>query len=214
MEVSLRMIALIDYDTGNLRSVSKAIEKLGAEVQITRDADTIKSASHVILPGVGAFKDCMAKLEEYNLTDVIKDVIASGTPFLGICVGLQLLFEKSSEFGSTNGLGILKGEVVRFDEPSSENHTHEFKVPHMGWNSIEIKKDSKLFKGISDGEFFYFVHSYFVKDAESSNILSTTNYGVDFISSIEVGNLFGCQFHPEKSQTLGLKVLENFINIK
>ena len=210
------MIALIDYDTGNLRSVSKALEKLGAEVEITRDANVIKNASHVILPGVGAFKDCMTKLEEYDLIDVIKDVIASKKPFLGICVGLQLLFEKSSEFGSTEGLGILKGEVTGFTPPSTDTNNdniHKFKVPHMGWNSVNFKKDSKLFKGISDGEFFYFVHSYYVSSAEDDVVLATTNYSVDFTSVIERGNLFGCQFHPEKSQVVGLKVLENFINI-
>lgn len=204
------MIALIDYDTGNLRSVSKALEKLGAEVSITRDANVIKNASHVILPGVGAFKDCMTKLQEYNLIDVIKDVIASDKPFLGICVGLQLLFEESSEFGSTKGLGVLKGEVKGFPPPAPDG---EFKVPHMGWNSINFKKDSKLFKDISDGEFFYFVHSYYVSSADDDVVLATTNYSVDFTSVIEKGNLFGCQFHPEKSQAVGLKVLENFINI-
>ncbi len=204
------MIAVIDYDTGNLRSVSKALEKLGAEVTITRDREVITSASHVILPGVGAFADCMTKLEEYKLIDVIKDVISSGKPFLGICVGLQLLFEKSSEFGSTKGLGVLKGEVVGFDLPEPDS---DFKIPHMGWNSVNFKKDSKLFKGISDGEFFYFVHSFYVTSADEDVILATTDYSVDFTSAVERGNLFGCQFHPEKSQAVGLKVLENFISI-
>ena len=198
------MIAIIDYDSGNLRSASKAVEKLGAEVTITREESVISSADKVILPGVGAFGDCMDKLGEYNLIETIKNVISSGKPFLGICVGLQLLFEKSEESPNTPGLGVLKGEVLRFKEGTE-------KVPHMGWNSVAFKGDTPLFKDIKDDESFYFVHSYYVKPSDDSIVKGETDYINHFTSVVQKDNLFACQFHPEKSQKAGLKLLENFI---
>ncbi|MEE8575186.1 MAG: imidazole glycerol phosphate synthase subunit HisH [Thermodesulfobacteriota bacterium] len=203
------MIAIIDYDMGNLRSVEKALAKLGSESVITRDAQVIADATHVVLPGVGAFKDCMHNLEEYGLIDPIKKAVNSGKPFLGICIGLQLLFDESSEQGTHFGLGIIKGKVVRFPAP---HHTEgsEFKIPHMGWNAVKASKASALLEGTPDGEYFYFVHSYYAKPEDQSVTLTTTQYGEEFASSIEHGNVMACQFHPEKSQRAGLKLLENF----
>lgn len=206
------MIAIIDYDMGNLRSVEKALERVGAEARVTRDPETIKGASHVVLPGVGAFTECMKKLESYGLVEPVLRSVESGKPFLGICLGLQLLFEESTEFGLHKGLGIIKGRVVRFPSPLAEGG-RELKVPHMGWNSIKIKKPSPLLKGVPEGSFFYFVHSYLAVPEDPSVNLTTTGYGVEFASSIAVDNVFACQFHPEKSQKVGLKVLENFKNL-
>lgn len=199
------MIAIVDYDMGNLRSVQKALEKVGASAKITRDPEVIASAAGLVLPGVGAFGVCMEKLTGYRLIGPIKDFIASGRPFLGICLGLQLLFEESAEFGSKKGLGILKGKVLRF--PSSD-----LKVPHMGWNSVTFQKESRLMKGLANNAYFYFVHSFYV-EPEEEVALCTTGYGLDFCSAIERGNIFATQFHPEKSQSAGLKVLENFTRI-
>ena len=199
------MIAIVDYDMGNLRSVQKGFEKIGASATITRDIGVIEAASALVLPGVGAFGVCMEKLESYDLIDPIKEFIASGKPFLGICLGLQLLFEESVEFGSKQGLGILKGKVLRF--PASD-----LKVPHMGWNSVEVQKDSRLMEGIKDGSYFYFVHSYYVEPLDSVT-LGTTGYGLTFSSAVEVDNVFATQFHPEKSQSAGLKILENFADL-
>ncbi|MFQ5433095.1 MAG: imidazole glycerol phosphate synthase subunit HisH [Nitrospinota bacterium] len=196
------MIAIVDYDMGNLRSVQKGFEKVGASAAITRDPDVIASASRLVLPGVGAFGVCMEKLEGYNLIGPIKEFIASGKPFLGICLGLQLLFEESVEFGSKQGLGILKGKVLRFPKSG-------LKVPHMGWNSVELQKGSRLMEGIDDGSYFYFVHSYYVEPAGGVT-LGTTGYGLTFTSAVEKDNVFATQFHPEKSQKAGLKILENF----
>lgn len=202
------MIAIIDYDMGNLRSVAKAFEKVGAEALPTRDASAIASASHVVLPGVGAFKDCMRNLEEYGLVEPIMKAIGSGKPFLGICLGLQLLFEESEEFGPHRGLGVIKGRVVRFPE------SHVLKVPHMGWNEAKQKKPSKLLEGIEDGSYFYFVHSYYAVPEDPSVTLTSTEYGVEFTSSVEKDNVLACQFHPEKSQKTGLKVLKNFSSMR
>ena len=199
------MIAIVDYDMGNLRSVQKAFEKVGASAKITRDPEVIAAAAGLVLPGVGAFGVCMEKLTGYRLTGPIKDFIASGRPFLGICLGLQLLFEESMEFGSKKGLGILKGRVLRF--PSTD-----LKVPHMGWNSVRFQKDSRLMKGLNDNAYFYFVHSFYVKPEEEV-ALCTTDYGLEFCSAVERGNIFATQFHPEKSQNDGLKILENFTRI-
>ncbi len=205
------MIAIIDYDMGNLRSVEKAIERVGAQARVTRDAKTIEGASHVVLPGVGAFSECMRRLEGYGLVEPVMRAIESGKPFLGICLGLQLLFEESTEFGLHRGLGIIKGRVIRFPSPLKENEGEsELKVPHMGWNSIKKEKDSPLLKDVPDGSFFYFVHSDLAVPADLSVSLTTTGYGVDFVSSISIENVFACQFHPEKSQRLGLRVLKNF----
>ncbi len=207
------MIAIIDYDMGNLRSVEKAFERLGSEACITRDAGVIAGASHVVLPGVGAFKDCMGHLEEYGLVDPIKRAVTSGKPFLGICLGLQLLFDESLEDGVHKGLGLIKGQVVRFPAP---HHTgkSEYKVPHMGWNAIRKEKESLLLKGIPDGEYFYFVHSYYAAPEDMGVALTTSDYGVNFTSSIEAGNVMACQFHPEKSQRAGLRLLKNFTELR
>lgn len=203
------MIAIIDYDMGNLRSVAKAFEKIGAGVQVTRDPGTILGASHVVLPGVGAFKDCMKNLEEYGLIDAILKSIKSGKPFLGICLGLQLLFDESTEFGLHRGLGVIKGKVLRFPAGMSADGT-ELKVPHMGWNEVKKEKESPLLHGVADEEYFYFVHSYYAVPDDPSAILTTTEYGVEFTSSVAADNVLACQFHPEKSQGAGLRVLKNF----
>lgn len=203
------MIAIVDYDMGNLRSVAKAFEKIGAPAKATRDPDDIKNASHVVLPGVGAFRDCMKNLTDYGLVDPVVRSIESGKPFLGICLGLQLLFEEGFEFGRHKGLGIIKGKVVRF--PSGmESDGAELKIPHMGWNSVKMEKQSLLMKGIPDNSFFYFVHSYYAVPDDLPVTLTTTDYGVTFTSSIAKDNIVACQFHPEKSQRLGLQVLKNF----
>lgn len=203
------MIAVIDYDMGNLRSVTKAFENIGERAVSTRDPSVIKDASHLVLPGVGAFGDCIKNLEDYGLADPVIRGIESGKPFLGICLGLQLLFEESAEFGPVKGLGLLKGSVVRF-QTGMKDESGELKVPHMGWNSVRKEKESPLLKGIPDGTFFYFVHSYYASPTDSSVTLTTTGYGVEFASSVSRDNMMACQFHPEKSQKAGLKVLKNF----
>jgi len=204
-----RRIAVIDYDMGNLMSVTKALEWVGAEAAPTRDPAVIRDATHIVLPGVGAFRDCMRHLREYGLVEPILEGIEAGKPFLGICLGLQLLFDESTEFGSHRGLGLVGGRIERF--PSGvEVDGEKLKIPHMGWNAIKIKKDSKLLAGIPDGTYFYFVHSYYAAPKDPSVVLTTTDYGIDFASSIEVGNMHATQFHPEKSQKAGLRVLENF----
>ena len=202
------MIAIIDYDMGNLRSVAKAFERVGADVSVTRDPKAILDASHVVLPGVGAFKDCMRNLDDYGLIDPIMKSIKSGKPFLGICLGLQLLFDESMEFGLHRGLGVVKGRVVRFAEGTG------LKVPHMGWNEARKRKDSALLSGIDDNTYFYFVHSYYAVPEDRSVDLTTTGYGMDFTSSIMKNNIMACQFHPEKSQKAGLKVLQNFSRMR
>ena len=199
------MIAIVDYGMGNLRSVQKAFEKTGAPAIITRDPGFIASASGLVLPGVGAFGLCMDGLRGFNLVKPIRDYVESGRPFLGICLGLQLLFEESMEFGPQEGLGILKGKVVRFTGPG-------LKVPHMGWNSIAAVKPSSLMEGIDAGVYFYFVHSYYVVPAEDVAV-ATTDYGVTFVSAVQKENVFATQFHPEKSQHAGLRMLENFTRL-
>lgn len=201
------MIAIIDYDMGNLRSVQKAFEKIGAEAVITRDPQAIREADRVVLPGVGAFGNCMANLKKYKLIDPILETIESKKPFLGICLGLQLLFEEGEEFGTHQGLGVLKGKVVRFKLPK------KFKIPHMGWNRITKKKKGIILSDIEDGTYFYFVHSYHVIPEESDIVATKTNYGKDFVSAVAKGTLFACQFHPEKSQKAGLALLKNFTTL-
>lgn len=203
------MIAIVDYDMGNLRSVQKAFGKVGAEAVVTRDPKVITDASHVVLPGVGAFKDCMKNLEDYGLVEPILKSIKSGKPFLGICLGLQLLFEESTEFGLHKGLGVIKGRVVRF-APGIAFGDEGLKVPHMGWNGINIRKGSRLLKDTAEGTYFYFVHSYYAVPDDYDSVLTTTEYGVEFTSSIEKDNVMACQFHPEKSQKAGLRLLKNF----
>ncbi len=207
------MIAIIDYDMGNLRSVAKAFEKVGATATVTRDPKVMNDASHIVLPGVGAFKDCMRNLEAYGLIDPIAKAVASGKPFLGICLGLQLLFDESSEFGVHKGLGLIPGKVVRF--PSSKDEACvELKVPHMGWNEVKKAKESPLLEGIDEGTYFYFVHSYYATPEDAAVTLTKTGYGVEFTSSIAKDNVFACQFHPEKSQKAGLQVLKNFSSMR
>ena len=201
------MIAIIDYDAGNIKSVEKACQYLGQNVKVTRDRDEIMSASHVILPGVGGFGDAMSHLKEYQLIQTIYDVVEKKTPFLGICLGLQLLFERSDESRGVNGLGILPGEIVEI--PSAPG----LKIPHMGWNSLNITPGSRLFKGIEKNPYVYFVHSYYLKAGRPSDVAAKTWYSVDIDASVESGNVFACQFHPEKSSQTGLQILKNFTEI-
>ena len=201
------MIAIIDYDAGNLKSVEKALKYLGQDVIVSRDSSEILQADKVILPGVGSFGDAMDNLDHFNLVDTIKKVAEKDTPFLGICLGLQLLFEKSDETPGAEGLGILKGEILRI--PPKEG----LKIPHMGWNSLKIDPNSRLFKGIPDGSYVYFVHSYYLKAADPSIVAASTWYSTDIHASVERGNVFACQFHPEKSGEVGLAILKNFINL-
>jgi glutamine amidotransferase len=198
------MIAIIDYGMGNLRSVCKAFEAVGAQARVTCKIEDILKADKVVLPGVGAMGPAMQKLQELGLTGPIRKVIQDGKPFLGICLGLQLLFEKSSEGGFSEGLKILKGSVERFTE---------LKVPHMGWNQIKVMSSSDLFKGFSSGENVYFCHSYYVKPQDISIGAGITNYGIDFVSAVVHDNIWGVQFHPEKSQKCGLQILENFAKL-
>ena len=202
------MIAIIDYDAGNIKSVEKALQSLGQEVIVTRDHEVLLNADKVILPGVGAFGDAMERLNEYGLTDTIKKIISKNTPFLGICLGLQLLFESSEEAPGVKGLSILKGKIVRF--PSDIG----LKIPQIGWNELVQPNKGRLFKGIEDGEFVYFVHSYYLIADDIKDVVATTNYGVTVHASVERGNVFACQFHPEKSSDVGLKILKNFINLE
>lgn len=201
------MIAIIDYDAGNIKSVEKAMQKLGQEVVITRDADTILNADKVILPGVGAFGDAMANLKKYNMDQVIYQVVEKGTPFLGICLGLQLLFEKSDESKGVAGLGILKGEICKI--PDQEG----LKIPHMGWNSLHLQNGGRLFKNIEENAYVYFVHSYYLKAEEEEIVKATTEYSTHIHASVEKGNVFACQFHPEKSSDVGMQILKNFVEL-
>ncbi len=197
------MIAIIDYGMGNLRSVHKAFEHVGAEARVTNIIEDILKADKVVLPGVGAMGPAMQKLQELGLTGPIRKVIQRGTPFLGICLGLQLLFERSSEGGFVEGLKVLEGSVERFTQ---------LKVPHMGWNQIQVQAAGhKLFEGLNSGENVYFCHSYFVVPKDASAVASTTDYGADFVSAVVNGNIWGVQFHPEKSQKAGLQILRNFV---
>ncbi len=200
------MIAIIDYGMGNLRSVQKGFERMGREAVVTRDPRTILDAGKVVLPGVGAFPDCMRNLEEYGLIDAVQKSIASGKPFLGICLGLQLLFTESEEFGLSKGLDIIKGRVIRFKGAEFK----DLKIPHMGWNSASIKRRPPAMADVPDNNYFYFVHSFHVVPEDKGVIATTTSYGIDFISSIWKDNIFAVQFHPEKSQALGLSILKRF----
>ncbi|NIA19786.1 MAG: imidazole glycerol phosphate synthase subunit HisH [Xanthomonadaceae bacterium] len=206
------MIAIIDYGMGNLRSVQKAVEKVGFTAEVTRSVDRIADARGVILPGVGAFKDCMENLDHYKLIQPVLKAISSGKPFLGICLGLQVLFTESQEFGHFPGLDVIKGSVVPFShrlkDPDDENSF--LKIPHMGWNVIHKKGSPPLLGNIADKSHFYFVHSYYVVPGDPAVIATTTDYGIDFVSSIYRDNIFATQFHPEKSQQQGLKILRDF----
>lgn len=201
------MIAIIDYDAGNIRSVEKAVLALGEQPVVTRDREQILSADRVILPGVGAFGDAMEKLQRYELVDVIHEAVQRGIPFLGICLGLQLLFERSDESAGVEGLGILKGEILRIPEQK------DLKIPHIGWNSLTFPRKGRLFAGIEEDAYVYFVHSYYLKAADESIVTATTQYGTGIHASVEQGNVFACQFHPEKSSDVGMKILNNFLHI-
>ena len=203
------MIAIIDYGMGNLHSVLKAFEKIGDHAEIVSQPDQIASADKVVLPGVGAFRDAIDTLRRKQLVDPIIDTINSGKYFLGICLGLQLLFEDSYEDGLHKGLGVIKGSVRRFDFSDNPQH-HSLKIPHMGWNSLNIRPDVPIYRGLDDGVFVYFVHSYCVVPTDDSVIATTTDHGGPFVSSICRDNLFATQFHPEKSQRVGLQILKNF----
>ncbi len=212
------MIAVIDYGMGNLRSVAKGLEKVGASPKVTSSSQDIADAAGVVLPGVGAFPDCIANLDRLNLVEPIISSIHSGKPFLGICLGLQALFSESEEFGKTPGLDVFPGRVVRFPDGLYEQEdggpeNRPLKIPHMGWNSITKKVGSPCLSNIDDESYFYFVHSYYIEPEDESIIATVTHYGMDFVSSVAKDNLFASQFHPEKSQALGLKVLENFNNL-
>ena len=199
------MIAIIDYGMGNLRSVQKAFQKVGAEAVVTDEREIIESARAVVLPGVGAFGDAMTNLRSQGLVETIERVVERGTPFLGICLGLQLFFEESDEMGLHQGLGLFPGRVRRFDVG--------LKVPHIGWNQVHIRRQNPLLDGLADDSYAYFVHSYYVEPNEDDDILATTDYGLDFASIVGRGNVFGIQFHPEKSQDVGIRILSNFVAV-
>ena len=201
------MVAIIDYGAGNLSSVKKALDYLGADSVITQDKDTILSASHIILPGVGSFGDAMASMKERGLVDVVKEAALSGKPFLGICLGLQLLFESSEESPGAQGLGIFKGKIVTIPKNMG------LKVPHIGWNSIEPCQNGGIFSGIEKDSYFYFVHSFYLKGADDT-VAATTQYGVEIQCAVQRGNICAVQFHPEKSSETGLKLLKNFLNME
>ena len=201
------MVAMIDYDAGNIKSVEKAMIALGEDVVVTRQRETILSADHVILPGVGAFGDAMEKLHKYQLIDVIKEVTDKGIPFLGICLGLQLLFESSEENEGVEGLGILPGRIVKLPEDQG------LKIPHIGWNSLQYPNSGRLFDGIPEQSYAYFVHSYYLQAQDSRIVTATTEYASLIHASVEKDNVFACQFHPEKSSDVGMQILKNFLSI-
>jgi glutamine amidotransferase len=201
------MISILDYDAGNIKSVEKALTYLGEDAVITRDRDVIMASDKVILPGVGAFGDAMGRLREYKLENVIYDVVDAKKPFLGICLGLQLLFKSSEESPGVTGLGILDGEILKIPESDG------LKVPQIGWNNLDIKKGARLFSGIDGSPYVYFVHSYYLKADNEEDVAATTHYSVNIHASVEKGNVFACQFHPEKSSETGLKILKNFVDL-
>ena len=201
------MIAIIDYDAGNIKSVEKALLSLGQKVTVTSKRDEILGADKIVLPGVGAFGDAMENLKKRGLDVVIREVAESGIPFLGICLGLQVLFEKSEEAPGVEGLGILKGEICRIPK------TEGLKIPHMGWNSLHLENNGRLFRGIEDDPYVYFVHSYYLKAEDEQIVKASAEYGVHIHASVEQKNVFACQFHPEKSSTAGLRILKNFVEL-
>ena len=201
------MIAVIDYDAGNIKSVEKALLFLGQEAIVTGDSKEILAADKVILPGVGAFGDAMDTIRSRGLDHVIRQVVENGTPFLGICLGLQLLFERSDEAPGVEGLGILGGEILRI--PDQEG----MKIPHMGWNSLHLENNARLFRDIEENAYVYFVHSYYLKAKDESIVKASAEYGIHIHASVEKGNVFACQFHPEKSSDVGLHILKNFVEL-
>lgn len=201
------MIALIDYDAGNTKSVEKALHFLGQEAVLTRDREELLAAEKVILPGVGNFGEAMANLERFGLVSVIRQIVERKTPFLGICLGLQLLFEESEEAPGVPGLGILKGKILKIPEAEG------LKIPHMGWNSLHLKNQGRLFRNIPEESYVYFVHSYYLKAVEREIVKAAASYGVEIDASVEKDNVFACQFHPEKSSEVGLNILKNFVSL-
>lgn len=201
------MITIIDYDAGNIKSVEKAIQSLGEETILTSDPEQILKADKLILPGVGAFGDAMEKLKSYGLVEVIKEAVGKGIPFLGICLGLQLMFESSEESPGVEGLSLLKGKIMRI--PAGEG----LKIPHIGWNSLKYPNKGTLYEGLKEDAYVYFVHSYYLKAEDEQIVTATTEYGVTIHASVQKDNLYGCQFHPEKSSEVGLTILKNFIAI-
>ena len=201
------MIEIVDYDAGNIKSVEKALHFLGREALVTGDSEEILRADKVILPGVGAFGDAMDTIRGRGLDKVLRKVAENGTPFLGICLGLQLLFERSDEAPGAEGLGILKGEILRIPEKEG------LKIPHMGWNSLHLENNGRLFRGIEENAYVYFVHSYYLKAGDESIVKASTEYGVHIHASVEKDNVFACQFHPEKSSDVGLHILKNFVEL-
>ena len=202
------MTAIIDYDAGNIKNVEKALHHLGDEAVTTRDRNIILHANRVILPGVGSFGSAMQQLKKYELDKVIYEVVQQRKPFLGICLGLQLLFEGSEESGGVEGLGILKGNIIKIPDGPG------LKIPHIGWNSLSLQNQGKLFEGILDHSYVYFVHSYYLQAKDEHIVKAVANYGVSIHASVEQDNLFACQFHPEKSSLAGLKMLQNFVKIQ
>ena len=201
------MIAIIDYDAGNMKSVEKAMQYLGQDVVMSRDTDTLLQADKVILPGVGAFGAAMERIRAYGLEALIHQIVSNRTPFLGICLGMQLMFEGSEESPGVDGLGLIKGKILRIPD------TEGLKVPNIGWNSLVYPNQGKLFEGIEEGAYVYFVHSYYLKAEDEKIVTATTDYGTTVHASVEKGNLYGCQFHPEKSSDVGLQILKNFIKL-
>lgn len=205
------MVAIIDYDAGNIKSVEKAFDYLGADTVITRDTNEIIRADHVVLPGVGSFGDAMKKLNEYGLVSAIKEVAGKGIPFLGICLGQQLLFESSEESDGVSGLGILREKIISI--PDEDLAGNKYKIPQIGWNSLKFPNKGRLFKGLDDGAYVYFVHSYYLKAENRDIVTATTDYSVTIDASVESGNVFACQFHPEKSAEVGMQILKNFLEV-
>jgi glutamine amidotransferase len=205
------LVAIIDYDAGNIKSVEKAFEYLGADTVVTRDPARIMRADHVVLPGVGAFGDAMNRIREYGLEDVIKEVTKEQVPFLGICLGQQLLFDLSEESDGAKGLGILRGKILRI--PDVDEAGNAYKIPQIGWNNLRLSPDGRLFKNLPDEPYVYFVHSYYLKAEDRSIVKATTEYNVTVDASVESGNVFACQFHPEKSAEVGMQILKNFLEV-
>ena len=205
------MVAILDYDAGNIKSVEKAFQYLGAQTVVTRDPKEIYKADRVVLPGVGAFADAMKRIDQYGIRESIHEVVDKGIPFLGICLGLQLLFESSEELGESEGLGILRGKIQQI--PGTDDNGNTYKVPQIGWNSLKFPREGKLFKNLPEDPYVYFVHSYYLNATDKSIVTATTDYSVTIDASVESGNVFACQFHPEKSADVGMQILQNFLDV-